>query len=149
MHLLIRYIIALTISIILSLIGLKSDITAVQSVFTVLGIMFSVLMSLIISFNLSQVVNLDIRKTIVGHITDRRNAIIYDFVCSTITLLLSSLRVVADFTISICNHIIFTFPTFAICVLIMSIIYEVRSFMQIHNLQNEIADAIIKEKKGK
>lgn len=144
-----RYLVVLILTIILSLCGVKGNVSAVQALFTVLGISFSISMSLIISFDLSHILNDKFRKPIRSAITQTRNGLIVDFVISTLILLLSSMQIVSDLEIKIKDYTIFNFQTFAICAIVFSIFYEAYNFTQIHNLHNDITETIIKEKKGK
>ena len=144
-----RILIVLILTVILSYFGIMGSTNAVQALFTVLGISFSISMSLIISFDLSQVLNDKYRKPIRSAITNTRNGLILDFAFSTFILLLASIQVVSDFELKIKGCSVFYFQTFAICVIVFSIFYEAYNFTQIHNLQNDITDAIIREKRGK
>jgi hypothetical protein len=60
----IRILIALCISVVLSYFGLHGSIGIFQSIYTVLGIAFSIEMSLIVSFDLSKIYNNRARQTI-------------------------------------------------------------------------------------
>ena len=146
LHLALRYLLVIVVSIILSLLGLTGNVTAVQTLFTVLGISFSISMSLIISFDLSQVHNEIYRKPIRLSIKQVRNELILDFFISVFILLLSSLEIVSDWIICIKGTTILDFQTFAICAIFVSIIYEAYNFKRIHNLHDELAEAIVKEK---
>lgn len=146
-HLILRYVVVLLISIPLSFFGIKGNAMAVQSLFTVLGITFSISMSLIISFDLSQIMNEPFRKRIRTSIQSTRNGLIADFIMSTLLLLLSSLNKVETWELIIGGKVWFHLQTFAICVIVMSIFYEAHNFKNIHNLHEEIADAVIQEKK--
>lgn len=144
-----RIFLVLVLTVILSYFGIIGSTNAVQALFTVLGISFSISMSLIISFDLSQVLNDKYRNPIRNAITNTRNGLILDFAFSTLILLLASIQVVSDYELQIKGTAVFYFQTFAICVIAFSIFYEAYNFTKIHNLQNDITDAIIKEKNGK
>lgn len=148
-HFIVRYTIVLVSTVLLSLINVRGNATAVQSLFTVLGISFSISMSLIISFDLSQIVNKKYREPIKLSVKATRNGLIWDFIFATFVLLLSSLNIIADWELVIKEHTIFHFQTFAVCFLVLSIFYEARNFIAIHDLHDEIADAVIKEKNSK
>lgn len=148
-HFIVRYTIVLIFTMLLSYLNVRGNTTAVQSLFTVLGISFSISMSLIISFDLSQVLNEKYRTPIKQSIKTTRNGLIWDFILATFVLLLSSLNAIADWELVIKGHTLFHFKTFAVCFLVLSIFYEARNFIAIHDLHDEIADAVIKEKNSK
>lgn len=142
-----RYLSVLFITCVLSCCGVLGNAGATQALFTVLGISFSITMSIIISFDLSNILNDSYRVAIRSAIRKTRNCIITDFIFATLILFLSSLPVIAQWQISTANHIVFNFQTFAICAIAMSIIYEVCNFIKIHDLHDDIADKVIAEKK--
>ncbi len=143
----IRYVIVLMVAIGLSLLDIFGNTGAIQALFTVLGISFSIAMSIIISFDLSSILNDSYRMVIRYSIKVTRNCIIWDFVVATILLLLSSLQGISGWKIELVNCTLFDFQTFVTCAIVMSIIYEVYNFTKIHNLHDDIADKVIEEKK--
>ena len=142
-----RYFIVLLLSIGLSWMGIYGHTGAVQALFTVLGVSFSIAMSIIISFDLSNILNDGYRMAIRASIKNTRNCIIVDFIFATMLLLLSSLQGIAEFKLEFSNHVLLDFQTFVTCAIVMSIIYEVYNFIMIHNLHDAIADKVVEEKK--
>ena len=144
-----RYLLVVIIACVLSCLGVYGNNGAVQALFTVLGVSFSIAMSIIITFDFSQVLNDRIRLYIATSIKNTRNFIIIDFIIATIVLLLSSLEIISSFELIIYDITLFHFQTFATCVTGMSIFYEVYNFMLIHDLHSQLMEKIIEERKNK
>ncbi len=84
-----RILIAGIVALIFSSIGVEGSGNVLQPLYTVLGILYSIAMSLIVSFNLSQVRNTDYRKSIRVSLKHIRNTLTLDFAISSIALILS------------------------------------------------------------
>lgn len=141
----IRLVIAVILSLILSTIGVKGNAVVVQTLFTVLGIVFSIAMSLLVSFGLSKILNKGIRLKLRSSISQTRNCLLLDFTFSTLILVISLLW---D-----SNHLVYgrgwlqvDIMLLAVCIIALSLIYEIYNFSRIHNLHTDIEDAIVKEK---
>lgn len=141
----IRLVIAVILSLILSAIGVKGNAVVVQTLFTVLGIVFSIAMSLLVSFGLSKILNKGIRLKLRSSISQTRNCLLLDFTFSTLILVISLLW---D-----SNHLVYgrgwlqvDIMLLAVCIIALSLIYEIYNFSRIHNLHTDIEDAIVKEK---
>lgn len=141
----IRLIIAVVVSLILAAIGVKGNAVVVQTLFTVLGIVFSIAMSLLVSFGLSKILNQGIRLKLRSSISQTRNCLLLDFSVSTLILVVSLLWNTSCLVYKIgWFHI--DIMLFAVCVIAMSLLYEIYNFRRIHNLHTDIEDAIVKEK---
>lgn len=147
MKLIIRCISALVLSVILSSINFTGSCEAVKVLFTVLGISFSIAMSIIISFDLSSVLNDGYRTSIRHSLTYTRDAIVFDFILSTILLFVSILDKDNLIKFELFSLIKFDIQTFTTCVVLFSIFYEIYNFKKIHELHDQLSDRIIKEKK--
>lgn len=141
----IRLVIAVIVSLILTAIGVKGNAVVVQTLFTVLGIVFSIAMSLLVSFGLSKILNKGIRLKLRSSISQTRNCLLLDFTFSTLILVVSLLW---D-----SDHLVYGHGWFqvdimllAVCIIALSLIYEIYNFSRIHNLHTDIEDAIVKEK---
>lgn len=141
----IRLVVAVILSLILSAIGVKGNAVVVQTLFTVLGIVFSIAMSLLVSFGLSKILNKGIRLKLRSSISQTRNCLLLDFTFSTLILVISLLW---D-----SNHLVYgrgwlqvDIMLLAVCIIALSLIYEIYNFSRIHNLHTDIEDAIVKEK---
>ena len=64
MKILIRTILSMAFSVLLADVGVRGNAEVLKTLFTVLGIVFSISMSLLLSFNLSKILNTSIRKSI-------------------------------------------------------------------------------------
>lgn len=141
---LIRILIASALSMGLAGLGVKGNAAVLQTLFTVLGIVFSISMSLLVSFNLSKVLNKGIREEIRLSIGYTRNMLLTDFTISTIALVAALIwnennirYTLGKFTIDI--------MLLAILLIGMSLCYEIYNFKQLHKLHTDIEDAIIEE----
>lgn len=140
-----RILIALCISIVLSSFGLHGSIGVLQSMYTVLGIAFSIAMSLIVSFDLSKIYNIKTKQRIRNSIKRTRNSIIFDFSISTIILIISSTDKFKETVIFICNKISLNIVLCAICIIAISLLYEVYNFTKIQSLNEDITDRVMEE----
>ena len=145
---LLRIIIASAISILLSSLGVKGSVVVLQTLFTILGIVFSIAMSLLVSFDLSKILNKQIRMRIREAISNTRNKMLFDFgtssVLSTIALTWNSnsLRYFIHLlNINIVIDVILT----AVSITTISLIYEIYNFQKINSLNVEIEEAVIEE----
>ncbi len=142
--LVVRILIALALSTGLATIGVSGNASVLQTLFTVLGIVFSISMSLLVSFSLYKILNSRIRKSLRVSITQTRNRLLLDFGVSSIVLVIA--------LIWNTEHLRYVFGWFTIDVLLvsliivgMSLVYEIYNFRKIHALNAEIEDAIIVE----
>jgi hypothetical protein len=142
--LVVRILIALALSTGLATIGVSGNASVLQTLFTVLGIVFSISMSLLVSFSLYKILNSRIRKSLRVSITQTRNRLLLDFGVSSIFLVIA--------LIWNTEHLRYVFGWFTIDVLLvsliivgMSLVYEIYNFRKIHALNAEIEDAIIVE----
>lgn len=147
-----RIVIAGIVALIFSSIGVEGSGNVLQPLYTVLGILYSIAMSLIVSFNLSQVRNTDYRKSIRVSLKHIRNTLTLDFAISSIALILSLCveknKIISLFTIKELT-VKLNIPTLAICVVIISMLYEVLNFYSIQSLNDEIVEKIIDEENMK
>lgn len=147
-----RILIAGIVALIFSSIGVEGSGNVLQPLYTVLGILYSIAMSLIVSFNLSQVRNTDYRKSIRVSLKHIRNTLTLDFAISSIALILSLCveknKIISLFTINELT-VKLNIPTLAICIVIISMLYEVLNFYSIQSLNDEIVEKIIDEENMK
>ena len=127
-------------SLILCVIGSSINDTTVQTLYSVVGIMFSVLMSLILSITTNAILNKDSNDKIKKQIKSR------EFVC---ILLFMVITIFFIFHSSINNiqiyRIEFTNKSFAAFVLIIGIIVYIWMFVGIEKIKNHIEDIILEE----
>jgi hypothetical protein len=145
--LLLRIVLAVGISLGASACGLNGDVNVLQTLFTVLGIVFSISMSLLVSFDLSKVLNTNARMRLRSSIEHTRICLMRDFAVSAVIfgvgVFMQSIAIVVYKRISLC--VVLT----AICIIAMSLLYEVYNFSQIHRLRVDLEETIIKEETSK
>lgn len=81
-----RIVISLVASLVLARLGVSGNTSVLQTLFTVLGILFSISMSLLVSFDLLKVNNNRVRIAIRASIGLLRGMLLADFSLSTIAL---------------------------------------------------------------
>lgn len=116
-----------------------------ELVFTVIGIVFSVAMSMVTSFDLSDVVWHDKRKKAKKTLRITRDELLIEFITSLIFLGLSQI----DYVITIKGIDIFSVKTFSALGLIVMLIFMIDKFRSLHNLNDEISEKIASEKTNK
>lgn len=136
--------IAIVIALLLAIAGVSGNAAVLQTLFTVLGIVFSISMSLLVSFSLSKVLNKKIRKNLRAAIYHTRNMLLLDFSLSTI---ISAIALIWNE-----NCLRYTFTGIVVDVILVgitlvttSLIYEIYNFRQLHKLHTDIEDAVIEE----
>ncbi len=102
-------------------------------------------MSLLVSFGLSKILNKGIRLKLRESISKTRNCLLLDFSVSTLILVVSLLWDASCLVYEL-GWLHVDIMLFAVCVIAMSLLYEIYNFRRIHNLHTDIEDAIVKEK---
>lgn len=144
----IRIGVSLAIAVLLGGIGVEGNTVVLQTLFTVLGIVFSISMSLLVSFNLSKVLNDWVRKDIRTSIGHLRNMLLADFSVSTLELVVALLFVKDNSVYRYFDgYIVIDVQLIALCIITMSLIYEAYNFKKLHDLHCSIEDRLIKEHK--
>lgn len=114
----------------------------IQALFTVLGIVFSIAMGLLVSFNLSSVLNDDFRKDIRSSIESTRNWLLIDFAISTLAFAAGVIYSSFQFFIkTVCIRL----EIICIALIIISLVYEIYNFRLINKLRIDIEERLIKE----
>lgn len=90
----IRIVIAAISAMVLAVLGVNGNAAVLQTLFTVLGIVFSISMSLLVSFGLSKILNKKIRNRLRYSITHARNMLLLDFSVSTFVLVVALILIV-------------------------------------------------------
>lgn len=144
-----RIIISLVASLVLARLGVSGNTAVLQTLFTVLGILFSISMSLLVSFNLSKVNNLLVRKDIRASIVHLRDMLLSDFSLSTIALVAALVWDKDSYVDRYMNGwIVIDVLLTALCIITMSLIYEAYNFKRLHDLHCSIEDRLVKESKN-
>lgn len=145
-----RLIVGIVIAIIIILLGIDIDSESINILFTVYGIVFSVIMSFIASFNTREVRNIEIRKKILEVINTMTKWTFIDFI--TVALLFAATMAISEYQditlivytkkininlASLANAITFTFTMILLCL-------TAYKFIQLRKLHNKIEDELIK-----
>lgn len=118
-----------------------------QTLFTILGIVFSLGMGLLVSFKLSEVKNDKIRKLMRDSLSHTLKLYVGDFGLTSLIFLLSIL-IYNGKVLKIIDNISIDYSLSAICVCVTSIAYEVYNFTKIDKLNIDIEEEIINERKN-
>lgn len=143
-RILIRVTVAIFVALLLSIVGVQGNTIVLQTLFTVLGIVFSISMSLLVSFNLSKILNKKMRKSFRFAIEKTRNALIRDFLIST-AIMITSLIWKDDYIRIKLSFIIVDVMLIAVSLVAVSLMFEIYNFRKIHKLHTDIEDAVIDE----
>lgn len=121
------------------------DIKSVmEALYSISGIMFSISMSLIVTFNTSEIINKKIRNRIVSSLKTSRNKHIFLFLLVSVCYIASNFLEVLH--INMWKEISFNSYFLALTYLILSIIYYIQSFISIQKFREDLDNQIIKEK---
>ena len=144
MKTIIRISLVLILFIIISLLCLHPDDFFVNTIFTVSGIMFSVGLGLIVTFNISGVKNQKHIKQLRGNIDKVRNSFLKYFLISTVCYILDYYLRQKALNITTINIKNFQFElnwSVLFCILMLySIVYYIINFIEIQKLNNSIFD---------
>ena len=144
-----RILIAVIIAMILAVIGVNGNAAVLQTLFTVLGIVFSISMSLLVSFSLSKILNKHMRKGLRFSITHARNMLLLDFGISTFVLVIALIWKGECVRYIFYDWCIIDVMLIAVVLVATSLIYEIYNFRKLHKLHTDIEDAIIAEEVAK
>ena len=143
----IRILLAAIAAVVLSSLGIRGSDIVLQSLFTVIGISFSIAMSVLISFDLSKVRNFKARRNLREKCRDILHEMTSDFVVTSLFFVLglycgeeASVGVsILRINMSVC----------AIWVLLVSLFYELYNFNRIQKFKGDLSDRIMEEETGK
>lgn len=111
-----------------------------NTLFTIVGIMFSIGMSLAVTSNTSVVVNKSVRKSIREEIDRIRDLFIS---CFAVVACIYVLNIIfGSWTLNVYGCKIFNLSIFQLIIQLYSIAYFVVNFKSLQNLNNQIGDAI-------
>ena len=148
-----RTIIAAIICIVLSLIPLQPTEITLNILYGLIGVLFSVAMSLIITFDGSKIRNSDLKKSIRNSIHDTRNNFLVIFAASSIFFVVYSLLPKSI------QHVIWleigtfklssTWSVSILFLLLYTIIVLIYNYIDLQQLYEDIEDKLIEEKNKK
>lgn len=143
-RMIIRMVSVVIVACLLSIAGVNGNAIVLQTLFTVLGIVFSISMSVLISFSLTRILNKKIRASLRESMVHTRNMLLVDFSVSTIVAIIS---LIWDKTVryTILNYIVIDVMLIGILFITFSLFYEMYTFRMLYKLHTDIEDAIIEE----
>lgn len=147
-RMIIRMALAIGVAILLAVAGVNGNAIVLQTLFTVLGIVFSISMSLLVSFSLTKILNKKLRDSLRISISHTRNMLLLDFSMSTIVSVVALIwdSKLLRYTF---KGIILDIMLIGVMLIATSLIYEIYNFRKLHKLHTDIEDAIIAEETKK
>lgn len=146
--LIVRIFIAIAVALLLSIAGVSGNAVVLQTLFTVLGIVFSISMSLLVSFSLSKILNKKMRMALRAAITTTRNNLLLDFGIATLALVIALIWDEDYLRLSF-NWFSIDIMLIAVALVAVSLVYEIHNFRKLHKLHTDIEDAVIAEETSK
>lgn len=136
---------ALLLSILLaSLMTSRPDASFLNTIYTVAGIMFSIGMGAIITFNLDRVKNKGFFLSIRGNINSVRNSFIFFFSLISICYLLYQIAPEAAMSYTYKGlTVAFSVSLFVASIIPISIVYFILNFLEIQRLNLDIAEKLL------
>lgn len=136
----IRIMFVLLVTILFSSIGLEPKEKFVTTLYTVIGIIFSILFSLSISFNLDKITNKNFLNKCRNEIYYVQRQFIFYFVAATLTVFFQ------DYSFSYSYKFIsFTSKSLYSVIMLFLVFYFIINFKNLQKLKDKITDKIIKE----
>ena len=140
--LLLRLLFILIISSLLTILEITFIDSTANPVFTVLGIVFSVAMSIVTGFNLNEIVWKEKRQLAERTLRITRDELLYEFILAIVFIVTHQI----NYTIVFKSINILSMQTFSSVGLIVTLLYMIDKFRSIHNLNDELSEKIVSEK---
>lgn len=139
-----RYLTALIMSVVISsLFDIECKDQVIQTLFTVIGIAYSIAISNIIGFKTDDIVNVKYRNIIKNKIKSMKNMNTIDFSLSILVFISSCLFTSFKFSL---YFVEFNISMFVLLSLLFSLFYIVFSFKGLQQLSEDVSDRLYKEK---
>lgn len=139
-----RYLTALIISVVISsLFDIECKDQVIQTLFTVIGIAYSIAISNIIGFKTDDIVNVKYRNIIKNKIKSMKNMNTIDFSLSILVFISSFIFTSYEFSL---YFVRFNISMFVLLSLLFSLLYIVCSFAGLQQLSEDVSDRLYKEK---
>lgn len=139
-----RYLTALIMSVVISsLFDIECKDQVIQTLFTVIGIAYSIAISNIIGFKTDDIVNIKYRNIIKNKIKSMKNMNTIDFSLSILVFISSCLFTSFKFSL---YFVKFNISMFVLLSLLFSLFYIVFSFKGLQQLSEDVSDRLYKEK---
>ncbi|MGX4746099.1 hypothetical protein ACWCOS_15690 [Providencia rettgeri] len=124
----------------------RPDNFLISTLYSVCGIMFSIGLGLIVTFNMSGVKNKSYIVIIRDNLKSVRDSFLKYFALSTICLILNQYIQDKAYSIEIKGFLISIYPSLILFLLILySIVFFIVNFLEVQKLSNDIFDTINKE----
>lgn len=144
--LILRSAVSLLISTLLFFLEVLPSSLIANPLFTVIGVIYSILMGLLVSFDASKLYNHTFKTVMRAAVQRDMKWLSIDFAIDAVCFVVISLT--ENEGKKACRYLDFVF-WFAICVLTLSLIYEVWNFYIIYQRNVELQDRIMEEEKRK
>lgn len=139
-----RYLTALIMSVFISsLFDIECKDQVIQTLFTVIGIAYSIAISNIIGFKTDNIINVKYRNIIKNKIKSMKNMNTIDFSLSILVFISSFLFTNFKFSL---YFVRFNISMFVLLSLLFSLLYIVCSFAGLQQLSEDVSDRLYKEK---
>ncbi len=139
-----RYLTALIMSVVISsLFDIECKDQVIQTLFTVIGIAYSIAISNIIGFKTDDIVNVKYRNIIKNKIKSMKNMNTIDFSLSILVFISSFLFTSFKFSL---YFVRFNISMFVLLSLLFSLLYIVCSFAGLQQLSEDVSDRLYEEK---
>ncbi|EBI8329407.1 hypothetical protein CPV29_23980 [Salmonella enterica] len=127
--------------------SVRPDSFFASTVFTVAGIMFSIGLGLIVTFNPSGVKNTNYLRAIRSNVAKVRNSFLLHFGLSTLCYIINQYVAGHEFSFFLLQKvtILFSISIFLCLVMIYCAIYFIINFIELQRLNNDIFDEVNKE----
>lgn len=122
------------------LIDIKIEKDVSNTLFTIVGIMFSIGMSIAVTANTSVVVNRKIRKSIRDEINRIRDLFISCFAIVGVIYVLNI--ILKSWNLEIWGYKIFSLEVYQLVIQLYSIVYYIINFKSLQKMNNQIGDAL-------
>ena len=147
-RMILRVAVAIAAAVVLSSVGVRGNAAVLQTLFTVLCIVFSISMSLLASFDLAKIPNKRMRDSLRVSISHTRNMLLLDFSLSAIASAVALAWDSSSYRYTL-KGVVLDVMLVGAMVAALSLAYEIYNFRKLHRLHADIEDAVIAEEEGK
>ena len=147
-RLIVRMAAALLFAVLLASSGVRGNAAVLQTLFTVLGIVFSISMSLLVSFSLEKILNKKMRDSLRSSIARVRSMLLADFSAATLASLVALTWESSSYRYSLKGAVLDVMLAGTMLVA-ASLAHEIYNFGKLHKLHTDIEDAVIEEEAAK
>ena len=143
-----RMVLAMAAAALLATAGVKGNAAVLQTLFTVRGIVFSISMSLLVSFSLAKILNKRVRDSLRVSIAHTRNMLLLDFSISTFAYVVALAWDSSSYRYAL-KGVVLDVMLMGTALVATSLAHEAYSFRKLHKLHTDREDAVIAEEAGK